>query len=191
MSEAQDSVFDQSFYQPAVTQAQRYNVSTPLGLACLYDTNIQGGLFILLPRVTERVGGVIGETGPSGIINEASWIGAFLDLREERLLRLADQSEARGDQVNANALRISTFRGEEYRKLLQAGNLMLEGELTVRQRKVRGIKLSEKDESEVSMQSNARFVTDVTIPDDKHRQYNVGRRVQAQTHKWRGHDQRY
>ncbi|MCL4264143.1 MAG: chitosanase [Anaerolineae bacterium] len=135
MTEAQDVVFEESFYKPAVTAARDYNVRSPLGLAALYDTNIQGGLYIVLPRVTERLGGKIGEKG----ITEPQWIAAFLDLREERLNRLADQYIAKGDKGTGNALRTSTFRVQEYRQLLQAGNLKLEGTLNVRGRQVAGI----------------------------------------------------
>ncbi|HRQ37393.1 MAG TPA: NBR1-Ig-like domain-containing protein [Chloroflexota bacterium] len=135
MAEAQDTVFEEGFYKPAVTAAREYKVRSPLGLAALYDTNIQGGLHIVLPRVTERLGGKIGEKG----ITEPQWISAFLDLREERLNRLADQYIAKGDKGTGNALRTSTFRVQEYRKLLQAGNLKLEGTLNVRGRQVAGI----------------------------------------------------
>lgn len=135
MDEAQDAVFDDSFYKPAITAARDYNVRSPLGLAALYDTNIQGGLYIVLPRVTERLGGKIGENG----ITETQWIAAFLDLREERLNRLADQYVAKGDKATGNALRASTFRVQVYRDLLQAGNLKLEGTLNVRGRQVTGI----------------------------------------------------
>jgi hypothetical protein len=135
MDEAQDAVFDDSFYKPAITAARDYNVRSPLGLAALYDTNIQGGLHIVLPRVTERLGGKIGEKG----ITETQWIAAFLDLREERLNRLADQYIAKGDKATGNALRTSTFRVQEYRHLLQAGNLKLAGTLNVRGRQVAGI----------------------------------------------------
>ncbi len=139
MSEAQDEVFEQNFYQPAITQAQNYRLQTTLGLACLYDTQVQGGLSILLPRVTAVLGGKIGDNGTAGSIDEVIWIRTFLQLREERLLKLADQAAARGDQINAKALRISTFRVTEYRKLLDAGNLYLEGELTVRGQRTRGL----------------------------------------------------
>jgi hypothetical protein len=135
MDLAQDDVFEESFYKPAVVAAREYNVRSPLGLAALYDTNIQGGMHIVLPRVTERLGGKIGEKG----ISETQWIAAFLDLREERLNRLADQYVAKGDKATGNALRTSTFRVQEYRKLLQAGNLKLQGTLNVRGRQVAGI----------------------------------------------------
>jgi hypothetical protein len=135
MDQAQDHVFEESFYKPAITAARDYNVRSPLGLAALYDTNIQGGLAILLPRVTERLGAKIGQNG----ITETQWIAAFLDLREERLNRLADQYVAKGDKATGNALRTSAFRVQEYRNLLQAGNLKLEGTLNVRGRQVTGI----------------------------------------------------
>ncbi len=135
MDQAQDEVFEESFYKPAVIAAREYNVRSPLGLAALYDTNIQGGLYIVLPRVTERLGGKIGE----GDVTESQWIAAFLDLREERLNRLADQYEAKGDKATSGALRTSTFRVQTYRNLLQAGNLKLEGTLNVRGRQVAGI----------------------------------------------------
>ncbi len=135
MNEAQDEVFDQSFYQPAIAAAREYNVGSPLGLAALYDTQIQGGLYIVLPRVTERLGAKIGQAG----ITETKWIATFLDLREERLYRLADQFEDKGDAGTANALRISTFRVKEQRQLLQAGNLRLKGPLTIRGQQIPGI----------------------------------------------------
>ena len=142
MEEAQDAVFDQNFFQPAIAQAQKHNVTSPLGLAAIYDTQIQGGLFILLPRVTERLGGIIGDVGPNGPIKETAWINAFLDLREQRLLKLAQQYADKGDRNTSEALRISTFRIHEFRKLLQAGNLALEGEMNVRGQKVSGIVFS-------------------------------------------------
>jgi hypothetical protein len=168
MQQAQDSVFESDYYQPAVSQARRHNISTPLGLACIYDTMVQGGLYILLPRVTQRLGGAIGEAGAEGIIDEESWIGTFLDLREQRLLDLAAQSTAAGDALNARALRNSAFRVREFRKLLESGNLSLQGELRIRDETVLGIQRDETSDpdQEESMKSNARFVTDITIPDD-------------------------
>ncbi|MCP4356859.1 MAG: cellulase family glycosylhydrolase [Chloroflexi bacterium] len=189
MAEAQDAVFEQSFYQPAIAAAREYNVVSPLGLAALYDTQIQGGLYIILSRVTERLGGKIGQNN----ITETAWLATYLDLREDRLNRLADQFQAKGDNNTANALRVSTYRVQEHRKLLQAGNLTLAGTLNVRGRTVTGIGKAEdkgktdeqrprpdmginpppdrEDSSppvsrEPTGTSNAAFVADVTIPDD-------------------------
>lgn len=134
MNMAQDDVFDEVFYQKSVTLAKQYKVKTPLGLACIYDTSVQGGVYTLLPEVKEQLGGVIGENG----LTEAQWLAAFLDAREARLNRLADSHEAKGNAVNAQALRISTFRVTELRKLLELNNLSLTGQLDVRGRLVNG-----------------------------------------------------
>ncbi len=139
MIAAQDEIFDHGFYQPAVNQARLHNLSSPLGLACLYDTQIQGGLFALLPQTKEALGGSVGERRPEGDINEETFLDTFLQLREARLLRLADAAEAQGNSAQASALRISTFRVVELRKLLLARNLTLEGELTIREHTVPGI----------------------------------------------------
>jgi len=139
MEDAQDDVFEQRFYQPAITQARLHNLGSPLALACLYDTQIQGGLFTLLPQTKDQLGGIVADTGSGGPINEQTFIATFLDLREARLFRLADDADVRGSHVQAQALRTSTFRVEEYRKLLQANNLALEGELNIRGRAVPGI----------------------------------------------------
>jgi len=135
MNQAQDDVFDQSFYRPVSAVARENNVGSPLGLAALYDTLIQGGLYFILPLVAERLGGKIGQAG----ITETQWLDVFLDLREERLLRLADKFAVKGDAGSANALRISTFRVQEHRKLLQAGNLQLKGPFAIRGQQVTGI----------------------------------------------------
>ncbi len=139
MEEAQDAIFDQNFYQPAINRAKTTHVSTPLGLACLYDTKIQGGMDIVLKEVTNKLGGTIGETGPNGPIDEETWIRVFLDLREARLHRLADRYEAEGNEINAKWLRTSIFRVDEHRKLLQMDNLNLEGNLLIRGQSVSGI----------------------------------------------------
>lgn len=168
MEQAQDDVFETDYYQPSVTLARRHNVGTPLGLACVYDTMVQGGLSQLLSQVTEQLGGVVGEMGHAGLIVESAWLTQFLALREQRLMRLAESSAAAGDQLSANALRTSTFRVREYRKLLEGNNLALVGELRIRNVRVPGIDREARHSiaPEDSMDSNARFVADVTIPDD-------------------------
>ncbi len=133
MNQAQDNIFDQDFYQPAIVQAKQNGIQTPLALAALYDTNIQGGMYQLIPQTTEKVGKIGAD------VNEPTWIATFLDLREARLNNLADRSEASGNTVNANALRTSTYRVTELRALLTAGNLALTGTLTVRGQQIRGI----------------------------------------------------
>ncbi len=149
MNEAQDDVFAEGFYTPVIGQARALGLATPLGLACLYDTRIQhggGGLEFILGLTNSGHGPPPGEGG----LPEATWLGAFLDEREGLLNRLAAkrQQEAesaaeagrrRSLQQTAEALRISTFRVRELRTLLQAGNLGLQGPLTIRGQSVTGL----------------------------------------------------
>ncbi len=137
MNQAQDNIFDQDFYQPAIQQAKQNGLQTPLGLSALYDTNIQGGMYQLIPQTNEKVGKI------GAGVNEPTWIATFLDLREVRLNTLADRSEAKGNSVNAQALRKSTYRVVELRNLLMAGNLALTGTLHVRGQQIQGIDLSD------------------------------------------------
>ena len=129
MLEAQDSIFEQFYYQPAISKAQQCNLASPLGLAVAYDTRIQGGWNQVLARLTVLLGGsVVGQNG----IEEEEWITTFLNERETWLYEIAQHAEDDGDAVSANALRISTFRVRELKALAQAGNYGLAGPFKVR-----------------------------------------------------------
>ncbi len=129
MVEAQDSVFDQFYYQPAIAKAQQCALTSPLGLAVVYDIRIQGGWSQVLARLTARLGNsVVGQNGTT----EEQWIAVFLEEREAWLNEIANNADARGETANANALRISTFRVRELRNLAQSGNYGLAGSFTVR-----------------------------------------------------------
>lgn len=139
MSMAQDDVFDQDYYQPATILAQQNNIQTPLGLSCLYDTKIQGGVTGRIAETNDKVGKI-----GSGV-NEPTWIATFLNAREAWLNGLADKADAKGDTANANALRTSTYRVTELRNLLIAGNLALTGTFVVRGQQIQGIDMSADD----------------------------------------------
>lgn len=141
MSEAQDALFDGNFFQPAVQRAQDLGLRTPLGLACLYDTRIQGGSKTVSDAVAAKLGGggVVGAAGTAGPITEDVWIATFLDEREAFLNRLAVKADAEGRTNDAKALRISTFRVTELRALAQAGNYGLSGPFKVRGQTIAGI----------------------------------------------------
>lgn len=139
MSEAQAEIFAQNFYRPMVEEARRLGIRTPLGLACLYDTRIQGGLGIVVTAVSQKLGvQKVGDTGHAGSIDEPTWLRTFLDEREAWLNRLADKREAENRTTDARWLRTSTFRVVELRKLLEAGNMKLAGEFTVRGQLIHG-----------------------------------------------------
>jgi len=159
MVQAQDEVFARNFYQPAVEHARRRGLRSPLGLANVYDTRIQGGLSIVAEATESRLGGSgVGKVGLNGVIDEEMWIRTFLDEREARLHRLADRAEANGQAAQANALRISTFRCTELRKLVDAGNWGLEGTFSVRTQQVEGLPPTGRQPAREGV-PNARFVS--------------------------------
>lgn len=138
MVQAQDDIFGEGFYNPAVAEAQRLGIRTPLGVACIYDTRIQhgaGGSTFLFGLTKDKIGGMIGEKD----ISESSWLAVFLDEREALLNRLADKSDRNGDTVSGNFLRTSTFRVRELRNLLTANNVGLTGQFAVRGQQITGL----------------------------------------------------
>ena len=138
MIAAQDDIFGEGFYIPAVAEAQKLGIQTPLGVACIYDTRIQhgaGGSTFLFGLTKDKAGGNIGQNG----LTEAAWLAVFLDEREALLHRLANKAEQNGDANSGRFLRNSTFRVQELRTLLQANNLGLTGQFTVRGFKLTGL----------------------------------------------------
>jgi hypothetical protein len=140
MSKAQGEIFEQNFYRPTIAEARRLGVKTPLGLACLYDTRIQGGLQQVTGAVSQKLGvTAVGQNGPAGVVDEQTWLRTFLDEREAWLNRLADARAAQNRHTDAQWLRTSTFRVRELRQLLNSGNLQLAGEFSVRGQRIQGI----------------------------------------------------
>lgn len=159
MAQAQDDVFEKVYYQPAIDHANRVGVHSPLGLACLYDTKVQGGLEIVSNLVADRLGAtIIGQIGINGQVDEASWIKTFLEEREARLNRLANIAAAEGRPMQAQALRISVFRVQELRKLAEANNWGLTGRFLVRGLEIMGL-TAQQGGSEPAGISNSQFVS--------------------------------
>lgn len=176
MSEAQDSVFDSNFYQPAIQRAQELGIKTPLGLACIYDTRIQGGFKYVLDYVASKLGGEgkVGNLGNAGVIEEDVWINTFLNEREAYLNRLGNKAEAEGRTADAKALRTSTFRVSEIRIQAQARNYGLTGQFKVRGQTINGVGAGSTQSTPSGNQtpnnqgliSNCQFIADATLPDN-------------------------
>jgi hypothetical protein len=178
MSDAQDSVFDSNFYQPAIQRAQELGIRTPLGLACIYDTRIQGGFKYVFEAVANKLGGggVVGATGNAGVIEEDVWINTFLNEREAYLNRLANKAESDGRTADAKALRTSTFRVTEIRTQAQARNFGLTGQFKIRGQTINGIGAGSGGSAATTSSSPAsgsqgqtngcQFLADATLPDD-------------------------
>ena len=126
MQAAQDAAIIQSHYTPAAATANGWNVTSPLGVAMLYDTKIQGGMETVLSRAQGRVGGKTGQNG----VTERAFLVAFNAERRARLIELA---HARGlGTSHGKALMASTYRCDEFNALLATGNLALSGPIVVR-----------------------------------------------------------
>lgn len=128
MNAAQDHIFDQLYYQPAITRAEERGLRTPLALACLYDTGVQGGRDHILTRLTA-----------SASQPETAWIARFLDEREKWLLEMAEHAAANDQPQQAQFLRNSRFRVHELRHLLRKGNLTLRGRIRLRGQTIDGL----------------------------------------------------
>ena len=137
MQAAQDSAIIASHYEPAARTANEWGVQTPLGVAMLYDTNIQGGLASCLRRAVSVAGGRVGAPASGGgLVTGAAFLRAFNDERKARLLELAN---AAGNTAQGRALRTSVYRCDEFAALLASGNLQLVGTLHVRGNDIEGL----------------------------------------------------
>ena len=128
MSAAQDDIFDQHYYQPAIQRAREYHLHTPFALACLYDTGVQGGRDRILARLS-----------PKGEDSEARWLARFLDERERWVKEVASVAAANGQTEQARYLRNSLFRVKELRRLLRQGNMGLRGRIRLRGQTIHGL----------------------------------------------------
>lgn len=127
MKDAQDMVFNVGYWKPAVQAASGAGIESPLGLALLYDTKIQGGMESLMDKTRAALGGDIGAKVGEKTIDEQSFLKKFTELRADRLENLAKAAEAKGEKARANALRSSTYRCRGFLALIEAGNLNVAG----------------------------------------------------------------
>jgi hypothetical protein len=133
MQAAQDTAIIESHYQPAAAAANEWGIQTPLGIAMLYDTNIQGGMRTVLASTRSALGGVIGAKG----VTEQRFLETFNALRRERLLALA--AKAGLQTSHGKALKGSVYRCDAFAKLLATGNLQLSGDIDVRGVEIAGV----------------------------------------------------
>ncbi|CAG0933335.1 Peptidoglycan L-alanyl-D-glutamate endopeptidase CwlK [Thermoflexales bacterium] len=127
MQVAQDLIFSEGYWNPAVKAAQKTGIQSPLGFAMLYDTKIQGGMESCMATARTKCGGDVGAKIDNKTISEIDFLKAFNDAREERLEAIAVAAEAKGELTKAKAVRGSKYRCRAFRKLLEAGNLNVAG----------------------------------------------------------------
>ncbi|UEC43178.1 MAG: putative Chitosanase [Methanothrix sp.] len=121
MVQAQNEIFSKDYYEPAKNKAATDGVTSPLGIAIYYDTNIQGGL--------EYIRRATNENFIQSTPTEQEWLSTFLDERRNYLLAVADNKRKKGLETDAKYLENSASskgRLGVLENLVDAGNLNLD-----------------------------------------------------------------
>lgn len=118
LNEAQDDVYTELYFNPAMEAANEAGVTTPLGQLIILDTIIQhgggdgpDGLASLIAETQSKIGPLQE--------NEEQWLRAFLKVRTKHLNNPADSS-------TREAWRESVDRVRALRTILLSGNTQLE-----------------------------------------------------------------
>ncbi len=114
MREMQDLFFDEGYWQPAARIAAGMGITTPLGLAVVYDSLIQGSWKTVRDLTIDHAGH-LAELG------ERAWIEAYIATRHAWLA-----GHRRSD------LRATAYRMEAFQRLAEQGYWGLELPLVVR-----------------------------------------------------------
>lgn len=98
MRETQDVFFDDVYWQPAARAADGLGISTPLGMAVVYDSKIHGSWWRMRDRTTDDAGAV-------DAIGEQAWIAAYVRTRRDWL------ANHRRRDLRATVYRMDAFQG--------------------------------------------------------------------------------
>ncbi|MHC1560588.1 chitosanase [Actinomycetospora sp. C-140] len=80
LNQAQDAVYDDLYFRPAMDRARAAGVTTALGQLCLLDTGIQHGV----GTGPDDLPALITETGPQAG-DDPAWLRRFLEVRRQHL----------------------------------------------------------------------------------------------------------
>jgi len=120
MQSAQDAVFDENYWNPAVNIAAQVGLKTALSHAVVYDTCIHSG-----PGGVTTIRNKFPQKSPANGGDEKEWVKAYVAARKGWLLG------------NSNPLVQRTiYRMETFEKLMAEGNWDLHTPLTVRGAKI-------------------------------------------------------
>jgi chitosanase len=117
MRETQDIFFEDVYWQPAARSAELAGVTTPLGVAVVYDSTVHGSWKAMRDLTTEQAGSL-------AAIGEAAWLGAYIKTRREWL------ANGRSD------LRATVYRMDAFQRLIDQGYWGLELPLVVRDHEI-------------------------------------------------------
>ncbi|MDD2047599.1 peptidoglycan-binding protein [Pseudomonas putida] len=114
MRETQDLFFDQTYWQPAEKSAMGQHITTPLGLAVVYDSTVHGSWKLIRDRVTS-------DKGSPDAAGEREWITAYVEAREAWLASHPNK-----------VLHATVYRTQAFSRLIALGHWGLDLPLVVR-----------------------------------------------------------
>lgn len=120
MRSIQDGFFDRVYWAVAVREAKALGITSPLGLAVVYDSTIHGSFRKIAQRTTAQIGTV-------AVAGERKWIQAYITKRRSWLMALSA------------LLAKTVYRMDAFQALVKAGNWDLDLPLSVR-----GLTISEE-----------------------------------------------
>jgi hypothetical protein len=114
MRQAQDEVFRQQYWEPTARRARSAKLTSALGYALLYDSQVQGPVAskYRFEEVRKRLGGVVGDPGPDGKpITELAFLRAWVEARKASALRNSEQNLIKATQLDARAAELEAQAG--------------------------------------------------------------------------------
>jgi len=114
MRDTQDQFFDEVYWQPAEKAATALGISSPLGVAVVYDSTVHGSWKTMRDRTTQQ-------SGTPAALGERAWITAYVATRHAWLA-----TNPRAD------LRKTVYRMDAMQRLLDQGFWGLDLPLVVR-----------------------------------------------------------
>ena len=118
MRDTQDTFFDDVYWKPAARTAHRQNITTPLGMAVVYDSYVHGSWKRISDRATSRWGSI-------DAVGERQWIAGYVSTRWEWLA-----THSRPD------LRATAYRMDAFQRLIDQGYWGLDLPLVVRNKEI-------------------------------------------------------
>jgi hypothetical protein len=135
MEQAQDQVFDEMYWKPAMESAEKAGIESNLGKALFYDTSVNSGpdgLNTILERTQAKLEGKE--------YSEQEFLKAFAEERTKFILEAADRYRAKGDEATAGMLEhvASDWRMDYWEKWIDSGNLDLKGDIKIYKQTIHG-----------------------------------------------------
>ena len=114
MRDTQDVFFDEVYWQPAERAATNLGITSPLGVAVVYDSTVHGSWKAMRDRTNQQ-------SGTAAALGEQAWIKTYVATRRDWLA-----TNARAD------LRKTVYRMDAFQRLIEQGFWGLQLPLVVR-----------------------------------------------------------